>query len=784
MNRTRRLAALFLIMSMIAAMLAIPASANATTDTALFNFENGSQSFTGTGGAALSASSEQAYAGAQSLKMSVNVTGASTSPFAKLSNPAGLAAGSTYEFHIWVPSGANIAGIQPYMMDKNWSWTGALVSYSSLTKDSWNTLTLTIPAAALNPFNELGVQLQTSGDFNGSIYIDSIGLVGGAPVETPSPASLSDLRVNGVTVAGFSDKNLSYIAHVPNATTSAAITAATTDSAATAVVSGGSNLAVGENEVSVLVTAKDLTTKTYTIKLIRDLPGGGSNHINVQGTKFYAGHEPIWFNGANTPWDNWNDFGGDFDFSFWDTHFQQLHDNGVNATRVWITSNGEVGIDIDESGHVSGATAAHWNDLDSLFYLAQKHGVYIMATLMSFDHMKDSHPNYNSWRNMLMNDANIDSYVTNYVIPFTNRYKDNPYLWSIDFMNEPDWVFEESKLPWEQLQKLFAKMNVAVHGNSHVLTTVGIAMVKYNSGTCTEGCQGNKVGDTELMGAVGGNALAKLDFWAPHYYDWMGQYWGVPMYVTPEQFGLSADRPAVIGETAALGTTGHKLEQDYFSAYANGWQGMMPWTSNGVDWLGDLTKVGPAASSFYSQHQALVFPPIHSNDASLSDLQIDGVTVAGFSAGTTSYSVEVPIKTKEVTVTATATDAKSTVTVVGGAKLKKIPNTVTVLVTAEDGTQRTYTLTVNRVKSNVASLSDLQVNGVQVTGFNPNVLAYSIQLPSEATSVSVTATALDAQAKVHINNVKKLKAGANTITVRVKAEDGTELTYSIIVTRG
>ncbi|REE81511.1 cadherin-like protein [Paenibacillus taihuensis] len=701
MYRIRRLAALLLIMSMIAAMIAVPAGAEAASDQALFNFENGTQNFTGAGGASLSSSSEQSYAGAQSLKMSVNVTGASTSPFAKLGNPAGLTAGSTYEFHIWVPSNANIAGVQPYMMDKNWSWTGSLVSYSSLAKDSWNTLALTIPASAANPFNELGVQLQTSGDFNGSIYIDSIALVGGAPVETPSPASLSDLRVNGVTVAGFSDKKLSYIAHVPNGATAAAITATTSDPEATAAVSGGGSLAVGENEVSVLVTAKDQTTQTYTIKLIRDLPGGGSNRIFVQGTNFYAGHEPIWFNGANTPWDNWNDFGGDFDYSFWDTHFGQLHDNGVNATRVWITSNGEVGIDIDESGHVSGATAAHWNDLDSLFYLAQKHGVYIMATLMSFDHMKDAHPNYTSWRNMLMNDDNIDSYVNNYVIPFTNRYKANPYLWSIDFMNEPDWVYEESKLPWEQLQKLFAKMSVAVHENSKVLTTVGMAMVKYNSGTCTEGCQGNKVGDAELMGAAGGNPLAKLDFWAPHYYDWMGQYWGVPMYMTPEQFGLSADRPSVIGETAALGTAGHTLEQDYFSAYANGWQGMMPWTSNDVDWLGDLAKVGPAASSFYSQHPDLVFPPIRSNNADLSDLQIDGATIPGFAANTLNYSVQVPFKTKEVTVTATAADAKSTVTVDGGTKLKKNvkklkegANTVTVRVKAEDGTEQTYSIIV------------------------------------------------------------------------------------------
>ncbi|MBP3965590.1 cadherin-like beta sandwich domain-containing protein [Paenibacillus lignilyticus] len=782
MIKLRKQIALFLIMSMLAALLIVPVSADAAADTAQFNFETNTQGFVGTTGATLAVSTEKAYQGNQSMKMTLNVTG-SQGPFAKLSSPTGLTAGSTYEFHIWVPSGASIAGVQPYMMDSTWSWTGNFVPYNNLTKDAWNTLTLTIPAGAKTPFNEFGVQVQSSGDFAGSVYIDSIGILGGTPIEVPNPAGLSDLRINGTTVAGFTSKDLSYIAHVPNGTTSAAVTATTIAADATVTITGGSNLAVGENAVTVEVTAKDLTKQTYTVKLIRDLPSSQGNRITVQGTEFYAGHERIWFNGANTPWDNWNDFGGDFDYDFWDTHFALLHANGVNASRVWITSNGEVGINIDAEGHVSGATAAHWNDLDSLFYLAQKHGVYIMATLLSFDHMKNSHPSYDSWRKMLMSEANIDSYVSNYVIPFTNRYKDNPYLWSIDFMNEPDWVFEESKLPWENLQSLFAKMSVGVHANSNVLTTVGVAMIKYNSDTCTEGCQGNKVGDNALMARVGGNPQAKLDFWSPHYYDWMGQYWGNPMYMTPEQFGLSADRPAVIGETAALGTAGHTLTQDYASAYANGWQGMMPWTSNGVDGLGDITRVGPAASSFYNQHPDLVFPSGISKNANLSDLKVDGVTVADFSADTLSYSVQVPNETISVEVTAAAADAYATVAVSGGSALAIGDNTVTVTVTAENGSTKVYSLTVNRPKSSNAKLSDLRLNGNTIAGFTPGQQTYSITVPFDTLAVYATAKASDSKAKVVIDKPLTLVIGTNLVMVHVTAEDGTKQTYTITVTR-
>jgi hypothetical protein len=72
------------------------------------------------------------------------------------------------------------------------------------------------------------------------------------------------------------------------------------------------------------------------------------------------------------------------------------------------------------------------------------------------------------------------------------------------------------------------------------------------------------------------------------------------------------------------------------------------------------------------------------DDASLSDLQVDGTTVAGFAAGTLNYTVELPQGTTDVpVVTATATDANADIVVNDAAAL---PGTTTVVVTAEDGT--------------------------------------------------------------------------------------------------
>ncbi|MCX7681276.1 MAG: cellulose-binding domain-containing protein [Anaerolineae bacterium] len=329
------------------------------------------------------------------------------------------------------------------------------------------------------------------------------------------------------------------------------------------------------------------------------------DRITVSGRQFYAGGARIWINGANTPWNNWNDFGGSYNASWWDNHFQQLHANGVNATRVWITCSGEVGINIDSSGYVSGATQAHWNHLDSFFQIAQNRQVYIMATLMSFDHFQNTYSTYQRWRNWINSDSNIDSYINNYLIPFLNRYGNNPWLWSIDLMNEPDWVYENAEcgqIPWDRLQVYFAKAAKAIHENSQVLVTVGMGMPKYQSGSCS-GWQGNKIADSALRARVN-DPDVYIDFYSSHYYNWQAQWWGIPFYQSPTNYyGADLGKAVLIGETPATGSTGHTLTEDYENAYLNGWQGVMAWKSTS-----DFDEIIAATNAFRNHHDELVFP--------------------------------------------------------------------------------------------------------------------------------------------------------------------------------
>ena len=339
--------------------------------------------------------------------------------------------------------------------------------------------------------------------------------------------------------------------------------------------------------------------------------------ITISGEEFRVGGKRIWFNAANTPWNHWNDFGGHYDDAWWNTHFSLLHENGLNATRVWINCNNNQGaVQIDESGTVSGVAQKHWDDLDLFFAAAERNEIYIMATLLSFDHFKDTgnRPDAQKWRNLVKSDQTVDSYIQHYIIPFVNRYSSNPYLWSIDLMNEPDWVHENpecGQLAWEDISRLFARGAAAIHENSNILVTVGMSFPKYHSDDPVNA--GDKVSDAFLQ-KIYPNKQAYIDFYSPHYYDWVGKNFGEPYRLKPYGplseggWGLAPGKPALLGECPANGSAGYTLTQDYAAAFENGWQGVMPWTSNRVDACGGFDELKPAIRYMKEQYRGLVFP--------------------------------------------------------------------------------------------------------------------------------------------------------------------------------
>ncbi|MFM8927770.1 MAG: beta strand repeat-containing protein, partial [Rhodoluna sp.] len=167
-----------------------------------------------------------------------------------------------------------------------------------------------------------------------------------------------------------------------------------------------------------------------------------------------------------------------------------------------------------------------------------------------------------------------------------------------------------------------------------------------------------------------------------------------------------------------------------------------------------------------------VTPP--SSDKTLKSLKVNGVTTA-FDGG----SLVVPALTTSVTVEAIANDPESVVVVSGRTGLVEGLNTVSVVVTAADGTSNTYTVSVRVLSlSSDSSLKSLKVNDVDYNGG-------TVALPFGTKSVSVVAVANDASAQVSVSGNLTLRTGENRVVVRVTAANGTfaETVISVVVAK-
>ena len=216
-----------------------------------------------------------------------------------------------------------------------------------------------------------------------------------------------------------------------------------------------------------------------------------------------------------------------------------------------------------------------------------------------------------------------------------------------------------------------------------------------------------------------------------------------------------------------------------------------------------FTDDGGNEESLTSAATGAVAPP-PSTDATLSGLTLSGVNFGAFDSATTAYTADVGHDITETTVTPTVNDDGATyvIKLSGVADSdENVPlavgaNAITVEVTAEDGqTTKTYTVTVTRAAaplSSDATLSGLELSGVNFGTFDPATTDYTADVGHDVTETTVTPTVTDDGAAYVVkldgaedaDGVITLAEGNNAITIEVTAEDGeTTKTYTVTVTR-
>lgn len=193
-----------------------------------------------------------------------------------------------------------------------------------------------------------------------------------------------------------------------------------------------------------------------------------------------------------------------------------------------------------------------------------------------------------------------------------------------------------------------------------------------------------------------------------------------------------------------------------------------------------------------------------SSDATLSDLGIKPNDFKGFKSGTTSYKTTVPEDVAEVEVYAKTTSSKATVTGTGKKKLENGTNKVEVIVTAENGTKKTYTIEITREGKNeetattaqaeettVANenigdgLSSLKIEDLKIEpDFKTNVYEYRVKYIGEKEKLDIEAKTTNSNYKVEITGNNELKEGENIITILVSDANSNNIaTYQVIVNK-
>lgn len=206
---------------------------------------------------------------------------------------------------------------------------------------------------------------------------------------------------------------------------------------------------------------------------------------------------------------------------------------------------------------------------------------------------------------------------------------------------------------------------------------------------------------------------------------------------------------------------------------------------------------------------------IGSNDAFLSNLTVqngENTTIdyplsPNFAMADENYSIgEIPYALNKLKINLTKNEGHSTAKYFingtetaldenGNLPIPKESGTITIRMTAEDGkTQKAYNITYTKNPSTNAYLKNIIVNkSVLKPAFENNVFAYTVELPSEEDSIDITAILEDTKSSITMDGqpyvsgstktLTSLPFGTTSVKYVVTAEDGTVLTYEVVITR-
>ena len=338
---------------------------------------------------------------------------------------------------------------------------------------------------------------------------------------------------------------------------------------------------------------------------LKSAPAGAASldRINIRG-------KDLFMNGINMAW---NDFGRDltqYDSAVFGDMFRKVAEAGGNSVRWWVHCDGQATPTFDAQGMVTGMPEQAFANMGRILDQAAAYGVLVMPVLWSFDMA-------NSNRAKLITDtAYTNSYIRTVLDPLVRRYHGHPGLLAWEICNEPEWMLDDDgsttqRVTKVQLQRFHGLLAAAIRrADPGALITTGSASLKWCS--TDPAAKGIYYSDQALRAAVGGDSLARLDFYEVHYYSWMrGSGWTYSPWDKPRAaWGL--DKPLIIGEFPAQGEVGYlDAVQMHVASVDSGYAGVMSWAflDNRSDKVGAWADARPGIAAVYAKIPQAIRPP-------------------------------------------------------------------------------------------------------------------------------------------------------------------------------
>ena len=315
--------------------------------------------------------------------------------------------------------------------------------------------------------------------------------------------------------------------------------------------------------VAALFMAVTLCTSVHTAELIESFSYG----INYA-WKHYSGD----FGGISP----WVKQGVAADPAPFEEELNDMAANGIEVIRWWVWPEFWTdAITFDANGSPNRIGQQAIDDALKALELVDNAGMRVMFCIFSFDGFRPTREKFGitmtGYHDIVVDDAKRAALMSNVVRPLIAALGKSPHssaLHSWDVINEPEWAMTGTNKyggnnfePNSELEPITHDQMEAFVGDTikimreetpDIPVTIGSAAMKWM----------NAWNETDI------------DFYQPHIYDWVNDYW--PYSSSPSELGFG-DKPMIMGEYPVEGLDDADHETMLQSWFTNGYAGALGW---------------------------------------------------------------------------------------------------------------------------------------------------------------------------------------------------------------